>query len=181
MSRVYGWHAQVKVGERGTVAVAEYLRRNGCTFEDVTDDPDYRTQDIDFRVKRGRQRRWRTVEVKTDLHTTGNFFFESRTNKGLPGCVFKSRAQVWMYWFPLLGKMYIIELPALQLWLVENAARYASAPVTSVRGNRRWGVDGWKVPIVDLVDAGIAGEVVLEESEECIQAIGCSPEASVAA
>lgn len=165
MKRVYGWTQQVEIGARGVSAVTSHLRSKGYTVEDVSEDRDYQTQDIDLRIRGKRQQRWRTVEVKTDTYTNGNLFLELISSSGKPGCVFKSRAQYWMYWLSGLGVLLCIDLPALQMWLMEHGSEYERRVVVSRRGKSTWSIEGIALPWYELVAAGVAYKQTLIAEE----------------
>jgi hypothetical protein len=164
--KTFGWRAQQEVGEMGVRRVSEYLQANGFYVGDVTDDASYRAQDIDLVVLGKNRKRSTTVEVKTDTNKTGNIFLELVASSGRPGCVFGSRAQVWLYWLPTLGTLLYIELPRLQLWLVEHAGEYERKVVGSRRGKGAWHIEGIAVPIRQLVTDGIARRLRLAEEIE---------------
>lgn len=168
MPNTYGWKSQIEAGARGVERVKAYLTSRGYQVEDVSSNRDFQSQDIDLRVRGKRRQRWRTVEVKTDSYTTGNVFLEIISSSGRPGCVFGSRAQVWLYYFPKMSLLLFIELPVLQLWLLEHAGGYERVVVGSRRGKGSWSIQGIKVPIVELVSDGVASAVKLEEEEECL-------------
>lgn len=153
---VYDWQQQLDIGSVGVRQLMSYLTDQGYRIEDVTADPDYQDQDIDLRVRLPRQRKWRTVEVKTDTYKSGNIFLELVTGRGKPGCVFKSRAQYWAYLLPKLGLLLWIDLPALQLWTCAHATDYEPKKVTSKRGGAVWTVTGIAVPWQELVSDGVA-------------------------
>lgn len=153
--KTYGFDEQIAVGDTGVAFVSEYLKAHKYLVEDVTKDRDYQRQDIDLRVKGQRKQAWRTVEVKTDTYTNGNIYLELSAGRN-PGCVFKSRAEIWAYWFPNLNVLLWINLPSLQLWLALHLHEYERKLVMSRRGKGRWAVEGIAVPISDLLDAEVA-------------------------
>lgn len=166
MPNTYGWKSQLAVGARGVERVATYLREHGFQVQDVTADKDWRHRDVDLLVRGKRKQRWKAVEVKTDSYTTGNIFLELVASSGRPGCVFVSRADVWCYWLSALGILLLIELPALQYWLMCHADEYRQTQVNSSRGNGRWSIRGIAVPWSELHKAGIAHPVILGDSDE---------------
>lgn len=169
MKRVYGWQQQVDVGAQGVAAVSDFLRSHGYVVEDVSADRDWQTMDVDLRVRGKRQQRWRTVEVKHDTYTSGNLFLELSSSSGKPGCVYKSRAQWWAYWLSGLGVLLLIDLPALQLWLLEYGHVYERKTVISRRGRSTWSIEGLAIPWQELVYARVAHKLtlVLAEEETC--------------
>jgi hypothetical protein len=173
MPNVYSWDSQIAIGERGVQAVMSYLRQHGYHVDDVTNDKDWQARDIDLLVRGKRKKRWRSVEVKVDSYVSGNVYLELVSSYGRPGCVFKSRADVWCYWLSSLGILLLIDLPALQLWLLDHSRDYKRSQVTSIKGNARWSVQGIAVPYETLVAARVAVEVRLEcdlSTEKTIQA-----------
>lgn len=162
MPNTYGWKSQLEAGQRGVEAVSRYLLAHDFHVQDVTNDRDWQHRDVDLLVRGKRKQRWKAVEVKTDSYTTGNIFLELVASSGRPGCVFKSRADVWCYWLSSLGILLLIELPALQYWLLEHASDYRRSRVNSSRGRGRWSVDGIAVPYEELLKNGVAHAVILE-------------------
>lgn len=151
------------VGEDGASTIAAWLRSRGWTVEDVTSDSDWRRRDVDLLVSGIKRNQQHTVEIKTDTHDSGNIYLELSVGKN-PGCVFKSRAEIWAYWFPNQGRLYLMQLPKLQLWLVEHVKEYPLKYVRSKQGKRRWSATGIAVPALTLVEAGIAGEFLLHDT-----------------
>lgn len=178
--KVYGFDEQMAVGDEGVRFIQDYLTSRKYLVEDVTGNRDYQRQDIDLRVKGQRKQAWRTVEVKTDTYTSGNIYLELANGKN-PGCVFKSRAEIWAYWFPNLSILLWISLPALQLWLALHLHEYERKKVMSGRGKGRWMVEGIAVPIRDLLDADVASGMRVGDGETLGQRAVHSRNASNAA
>lgn len=148
----FDFGTQAQVGMEGMKRIVAFLSSRGLEVVDVEKDKHWRRRDVDLIVN------GRTMEVKTDLHTTGNLYLEL-TCDGKPGCVFKSRAEVWAYWFPVLDILLFIRLPELQHWLMEHASEYARSNIRSHRKQSSWKAHGIAVPIVHLLDADIAVKV----------------------
>jgi hypothetical protein len=164
--RTYAWESQLDVGAHGVAVVSDYLRREGFHVRDVQDDKDWQARDVDLLVRGRRKHRWKATEVKADRYETGNIYLELVSSAGRPGCVFKSRADVWCYWLSSLGVLLLIDLPALQLWLLDHASEYRRTQVNSIRGKAHWSVQGIAVPYRTLVAAKVAAEVRLEDEAE---------------
>lgn len=154
----YSFSGQKDVGAIGVSILVNFFRKRGWRVEDVEDDKDWRRRDVDLLVN------GKSTEVKTDTHKTGNLFLEI-TSDGKPGCVFQSRAEVWCYLFPLQNKLYLIELPKLQLWLFQNAKDYRTKRVKSTQSGRVWYAEGIAVPLVTLEEALVAHLFYVDGSE----------------
>lgn len=161
MSNTYRWAPQLALGAKGLRLVSALLRVRGFFVRDVSDIPDEQARDVDLYVQPPESSRWMTVEVKTDTYTSGNLFLELSSSSGKPGCVYKSRAQWWAYWLKGLEVLLLIDLPALQLWLLDHQAEYERKRVHSIRGRSGWSVEGLLVPYEELVAAGVAKRIHL--------------------
>ena len=103
----YSWKLQKELGERGVVHVIEwlYLLNNTTGVWDVQDEKEYQIKDIDllWTTESGGEDydTAKTIEVKTDFYTTGNFFFETVSNvkKNTLGCFLKTEADFLFYYF----------------------------------------------------------------------------------
>lgn len=138
--------------------LVNFFRKRGWRVEDVQDDKDWQRRDVDLLVN------GKSTEVKTDTHKTGNLFLEISVGDK-PGCVFQSRAEVWCYLFPLQNKLYLIELPKLQLWLFQNASSYRTKRVKSAQSGRVWYAEGIAVPLTTLEEALVAHLFYIDGSE----------------
>lgn len=145
----YSFGAQAKYGEMGCKAVAAYFRSKGYAVEDLQGAREWQKRDIDLLVK------GLTVEVKTDRYSSKAIFLEV-TSHEKPGAVFKSRAEIWAYWFPGDGVLHWLALPALQWFMLKtDLSQYKHFEVDSHRGGRKWQAEGYVVPIADLKAAGV--------------------------
>ena len=144
---VYTWRGQVAKGARGQAQIMDLLRAQGKTVIDLSDLPDARMRDIDLLVN------GKYVEVKSDYHTPEKIFLEI-TCDDKPGCVFKSKADEWLYGFPEHGIWYEFSVARLQWFCVRHIGDYPLKSITSVRGGRQWVASGIVVPLdALLVDA----------------------------
>ena len=107
--------------------VEEYLR--SCVkvvdVQNVEDDKDYRSRDIDLLciLQVGGSERTVSIEIKADTkaHKTGNFFFETLSNASLrtKGCFLKSQADLLFYYLMGTDRLYIFPMKRMQEWFAE--------------------------------------------------------------
>jgi hypothetical protein len=138
-------------------SLISHLRRLGHNVIDLSDVPSFQERDIDLVVD------GQNVEVKSDFYKSENVFLEVTCNRR-PGCVFKSRADYWLYYYPLTGKCYRLPLAKLQWFLSLHMNDYEEKLVgESYREDtgRTWYASGRAVPIADLIEAGVASVVDL--------------------
>ena len=114
----------------------------------VEDDPAYQKLDIDLLVTtdRGLTR----VEIKGDrYHRTGNFFFETHSNKekGTPGCFLYTEADWVFYYFVVPRTLYLLPMPATRDWFVSNIDRFRERQTTTKVGSETYTTVGRLVPI----------------------------------
>lgn len=124
-------------------------------FKNVEDDKRFQDADIDFLVKiKGKVK---SVEVKVDSYTSGNFFFEliSNVKADTLGCVFKSKADFWFYYFSNYKKVYIFKTKDMQEYVKLNRNNYRVSDVAnSGEGNREnYYTRGLIVPIKDFINS----------------------------
>lgn len=172
MPKSFSWKEQLAVGEAGARRFTAVMRACGQNVTDVQADKWFRKRDIDLLV--GEQ----MVEVKTDLHDTGNVFIELVGGSGKPGCIFASRADTWAYIFPLEDVFYFIRVPEMLLWLIDFSREYERKAITSHRGKQRWTVLGIAVPIKRLLEDGVAHRYYLPPEEEEVESTGETDKAS---
>ncbi len=146
-------------------AIVWYLQQRPGTVEvrDVRDDPEYRAADVDllwtWRDQAGRLRTAR-LEVKADRwHGTGNFFFETQSNKGrgTPGCFLYTQADYLLYYFVGLRLLYILPMPATRDWFLAHQERFPERETsTAVGEGEQYITVGRLVPIGEVL-AHVAG------------------------
>ena len=158
--KYYDFDQQQIVAQIGETAFRNYMRhlqREGTILSccDVTDNPQYQSQDIDFVVTLPDRSRvgW---EVKCDTYTTGNLFAETQVNSyslsntgditsthHAQGWLYKSRADMIFYFFSKWNIAYLFPRAELCLWLDKtlssrgkrygNVLRMSAAPNKSTR------------------------------------------------
>jgi len=140
----------VRVAERASTELEAWLREwhGTVNVENVEGDSDYQAKDIDLlwmTIARDY-----TIEIKADRwHETGNFFFETVSNKekGTPGCFLYTEADFLFYYFTEPRTLYILSMPRTRQWFLENANRFAERETTTPVGHDHYSTVGRLVPI----------------------------------
>jgi hypothetical protein len=143
----YGWKAKLAEGAAGVTRLVAHLEAEGHAVEDVQADKGWRKRDVDLIVNG----QW--VEVKTDSHAPETVFLEITCNNR-PGCVFKSSADLWLYYFPSAGVAWWLVMPNLRHFLAHHAYRYPLKVIESNAGKRTWRAEGIVVPLSVLTEYG---------------------------
>lgn len=153
------------VEEEAIGILVAYLRGQPGSLEvrDVRADPAYRVADVDLlwtcADRQGRPHTAR-LEVKADRwHQTGNFFFETQSNKtrGTPGCFLYTKADFVLYYFVTPRKLYVLPMPATRDWFVANQGRFVERETaTPVGRGEQYITVGRLVPIAEVL-AQVAG------------------------
>ncbi len=176
MTDSFEFNEQMKVGREGVEQVRELLLDRYEWVNNYEKAAEMQRRGIDLEVcDLG------YVEVKTDLHTTKNFFFELSVDGG-PGGLDKSAADYFVFLFPNEGKMFLIKRPDLMYWLRDRMFYYLECvpgsfkTVESNQGDRTWEVRGlvvsWTeiVGVLDVITVTFAdlsdGSAALWEEEE---------------
>lgn len=118
-------------GKRGEKLFKEFLEKSGKQCKDVSDDPKYQKDDIDFIVE-GKSGNELSFEVKNDskIAYTGNIFYESISNVdyGTVGCFEKTKADFIVICSEPENKFYLIRSNILKDYVRDNRSslRYIS-------------------------------------------------------
>lgn len=144
--------------------VEEYLVSRSDTFlvDNVEEDKNYQEIDVDFvwyRVNPVDDEMMEfKVEVKGDRQNTKNFFFETVSNleKGTPGCILYTEADLLFYVFLSDYSLYVIKVSELRDWLKNNEEKYEHKNVGTMVGDSWYTSVGIPVPIKDI-ERDIAG------------------------
>ena len=123
--------------------ITRHLRSHAATVlvRNVERDPFYQRIDVDLiwriRVSPGRVRNIR-IEIKADrCDTTGNFFFETWSNRehGTPGCFLYTQAEYLYYFFIETGTLYVLPTELVRAWFTRHVAEFRERDTsTSVAG-----------------------------------------------
>jgi len=134
--------------------IESWLRRREETvsLQNVEKDPTYQKGDIDL-IWTTRNRTFR-IEIKGDRwHRTGNFFFETASNKerATPGCLLYTKADYVFYYFVTPRILYCLPMPATMKWFSANLTRFKQRCTTTPVGKHYYTTVGRLVPISAVV------------------------------
>lgn len=155
MNEPYSFSRQARVGRAGEREVIAWLQRSGYEVEDVTADPQWRGRDVDLILTGGV-----TAEIKTDTHPPEALFVELDVD-GRAGYVFKTRADVLLYYFSGYRKLLWLKPADLAHWTHEHKGEFRLIEVRSRRRDSEWVAKGIVVPVADL--GGLVQEFDLTE------------------
>lgn len=147
----------VQVAQQAATEIEAWLRslRQTMAVENVEDDPDYQQLDVDL-LWTTKKRQYK-IEIKGDRwHKTGNFFFETHSNKerDTPGCFMYTQADLLFYYFVEPGTLYILPMPKTRKWFARRIDQFEERSTTTPVGqNGRYTTVGRLVPIQTVVDA----------------------------
>lgn len=155
MTKSYTFIEKNEFSKRGIEKVYLYLNslKKTIQIKNVEEDKEYQKNDIDlvWVYRKKNDEVMISIEVKTDMYTTGNFWLETLSNEGLgtKGCFIKSKARYLFYYFTKWDNMYIIPLKKAQSWFVKNLNRFRESKTTTKdeKGNYKHTTVGRLVPI----------------------------------
>jgi hypothetical protein len=156
--KTFDWHRSLATGNAGAKEVKRWLVQRGHVVQSVEKAKPWQVRDVDFIVD------GQFVEVKTDTHQPGALFAEV-TVDGKPGYVFKSRADVLLYYFPASDVLYWVNMAWLT-WLVHQEKPGLKVfQVQSGRNGRTWLCEGVVIPLAALEAVGAVEVFHLHEEE----------------
>ncbi|RMG99011.1 MAG: hypothetical protein D6706_06265 [Chloroflexi bacterium] len=129
-------------------------------LHNVEQDPAYQQFDVDLlwtvKDKTG-ELRVIPIEVKGDrYHQTGNFFFETISNKQkkTPGCFLYTKARWLFYYFVLTHHLYCLPVTRVRAWFLTHVEQFEERETSTPVGNNRYYVTiGRLVPINVVLEA----------------------------
>jgi len=144
----------MEVAKQAAVDIVSWLKKYRGTIgvANVENNPDFQKADIDliWVSRRGAD----TIEIKADRwHETGNFFFETDSNKekGTPGCFLYTEANFVFYYFVNSRALYILPMPQTREWFLANKERFEERETTTPAGDGHYTMAGRLVPIETVV------------------------------
>ena len=162
MARQITFHNGVKVAARASTEIEAWLREwhGTVNVENVEGDPEYQAKDIDL-IWATITRDY-TIEIKADRwHATGNFFFETVSNKekGTLGCFLYTEADFVFYYYPEPRTLYILPMPRARNWFLANVDRFEEKETTTPVGSEYYTTVGRLIPI-EIVLTEVKGVTV---------------------
>jgi len=150
MTRQISMEAGAQVARQAAADIEAWLRglKQTVSVQNVEDNPAFQRIDVDliWKTRKGSYK----IEIKGDRwHTSGNFFFETHSNKekGTPGCLIYTGADWVFYYFIVPRILYILPMPATRQWFLANADRFQERSTTTPVGNGGYTTVGRLVPI----------------------------------
>lgn len=150
-----------QVARRATRDIETWLRglKQTVALRNVEQDPAYQRRDIDlvWTTHKGEYQ----VEIKGDRwHRTGNFFLETHSNqeKGTPGCLLYTEADLLFYYFVEPRRLFMIPMPALRDWFDRHRTRFPERSVHTPVASGHYTTVGRIVPIV-VIQAEVPGVI----------------------
>jgi NTP pyrophosphatase (non-canonical NTP hydrolase) len=151
--------------------IERYLWQLPHTLElrNVESDPYFQERDIDlvWRAKDQQDRpREVTIEIKGDRwHETGNFFFETVSNKArnTPGCFVYTRADYVFYYFVETHQLYVLPMPETREWFLAHQEIYRQVETTTAQSGGQTGyvTVGRLVPVTDVQSADLRVKTIV--------------------
>ncbi len=153
---MYGMSEGVRVANQAARDIEAWLRAQTTTVDvrNVELDPDYQRVDVDL-LWTTAKRAWK-VEIKGDRkHHTGNFFFETQSNRerGTPGCFLYTEADLLFYYFVVPRNLYVLPMPATREWFLSTSHLFREASTTTPVGRGWYTTVGRLVPISAVMRA----------------------------
>ena len=154
MPRKISMQEGTRIADRAATEIEAWLHEwhGTVSVENVEGDPDYQRKDIELLWTT--IRRDYSIEIKADRwHTTGNFFFETVSNKekGTPGCFLYTEADFLFYYFTDPRQLYILPMPRTRQWFLASLARFAEKETTTPVGSSHYTTVGRLVPIASVL------------------------------
>jgi len=143
------------VARQATADLTKWLQSLPETLQlqNVENDPNYQHIDVDLLLTNTNGTY--QLEIKGDRwHTTGNFFFETHSNKekNTPGCFIYTQANYLLYYFITPRTLYILPIPETRHWFTTNINRFPERSTTTpVRGGGHYTTVGRLVPIETVI------------------------------
>lgn len=142
--------------------IERHLRSRPETIlvKNVERDPYYQQMDVDiiWRIKIDPLTIQNIrIEVKADrLDSTGNFFFETWSNRerGTPGCFLYTQADYLYYYFVEPRKLYVLPIKTVRPWFLERQEEFPERETTTTTpdGAGHYTTVGRLVPIRRVLD-----------------------------
>lgn len=148
---MYGMDDTLPVAQQAAMDIEAWLQQKPETvnIRNVELEPAYQKINVDL-IWTTHKDSYR-VEIKGDRYDhTGNFFFETDSNKekGTQGCFLYTQADLLFYYFIKPRTLYILPMPATRDWFVANMNRFQKKQTRTTVGNNYYTTVGRLVPIV---------------------------------
>ena len=147
---MYRMDDTLAVAKQAAMDIEAWLQQKPETvsIQNVELEPAYQKIDVDL-IWTTHQGSYQ-VEIKGDRYPhTGNFFFETDSNKEkrTQGCFLYTQADLLFYYFIKPCTLYILPMPATRDWFLGNMNRFREKPTRTSVGNNYYTTVGRLVPI----------------------------------
>lgn len=156
MQRSISMDNAMEAAKQAAEELENWLRGLPQTLDviNVENNPVWQERDVDllWHTKKNRYR----VEIKGDRwHQTGNFFFETDSNKekGTPGCFMYTEADLLFYYFIGIKTLYILPMPLIRDWFKPRIEQFKQRSTTTPAGETHYTTVGRLVPIKHVLAA----------------------------
>lgn len=138
------------IGKKGEMVVWYKLThaKGVRAVMDVSNDTDFRMEDVDFLIQKDGDEQVYRIEVKTDeqAHSTGNIYYE-KEDRGHTGCFAKTTAHYMFIYISHTDELLFVDMPKLRKHV--ETTDY----VLKTGGEQS---KGYLIPIQTLIDEKIA-------------------------
>lgn len=116
-------------GKKGEDQVIQYLLSQDYSLGlvDVRAERAAQQADVDFLLLRDNDVLC-SIEVKTDSYSSGNMFFEEKSDETRDGCMVVTKADYLFYFFINESVLYIIRIKPFRKWYERNKRRFRYIP-----------------------------------------------------
>lgn len=152
----FDFDKQNKLGKLGEKAVFQYLSDKSETVEivNLSENSDFQALGIDaqwiYEIPRTGILYSTFFDVKTDfkVHKTGNLFIETVSTDKNKGCLLTTKAEEFMYYDPILGKLYRVPIAPLREWYDKYGSSYEKVSIK----NKTYSSEGFLMKVSKLQD-----------------------------
>ncbi len=150
----YTMNDRKRIAKKAATDITRWLlsRPETIDVKNVEKSPDFQRRDIDLFWSTNTKKL--LIEIKGDrYHGTGNFFFETKSNKqkGTPGCFLYTQADWLFYYFITPGTVYCLPMPATREWFLLYFEQFKERETITTVGNGQYTTVGRLVPIKRVI------------------------------
>ena len=159
MPRKIRFEDSIKVSDQAVEEIVAWLKGFNETVAVRNVEADAEFQKIDVDLIWVTQKREYKIEIKADQwHNTGNFFFETHSNKekNTPGCFLYTEADFVFYYFIVPQTLYCLPMPRTREWFQSKMHKFKERSTTTPVYSETYTTVGRLVPI-DKVMKQVSG------------------------
>lgn len=154
MPRKIRFEDSIKISNQAVKEIEAWLNKfdETITVRNVESEKDFQKIDVDL-VWITNKREYK-IEIKADQwHKTGNFFFETHSNKerNTPGCFLNTRADFVFYYFIIPKVLYCLPMPRTREWFQFKMENFKESSTTTPVNGEQYTTVGRLVPIDEVM------------------------------